>query len=265
MTQLFALKDCTAFVSGGAGHLGRAIVAALADAGAHVIVNGRRRDKLDALVGELRGAGLSAEAMAFDVTDAAARDHAFAEIGVRFGGLHVLVNNAHAGRPGTIDSVTDEDFANAHAVHVTAAFGLVKAARPLLAKAAAAAGQASVINVASMYGMVSPDPAVYGTSGFNNPPEYGAAKGGLLQLTRYLAVHLAPERIRVNAISPGPFPPESIETQQPQFAAALKGKVPLGRLGRPDDLKGVVLFLASGASGYVTGINLPVDGGWTAW
>jgi NAD(P)-dependent dehydrogenase (short-subunit alcohol dehydrogenase family) len=265
VTPPFALRDTIAFVSGGAGHLGRAIVRALAESGAHVIVNGRRAEKLDAFVSELLAAGLRAEAMAFDVTDAAARERAFADIGSRFSGLHVLVNNAHAGRPGTIDSVTDEDFASAQAVHVTAAFGLVKAARPLLVKAAATAGQASVINVASMYGMVSPDPAIYGTSGFNNPPEYGAAKGGLLQLTRYLAVHLAPERIRVNAISPGPFPPETIHTHQPHFAAALKAKVPLGRLGRPEDLEGVVLFLASDASSYVTGINVPVDGGWTAW
>jgi NAD(P)-dependent dehydrogenase (short-subunit alcohol dehydrogenase family) len=261
----FGLENTTAFVSGGAGHLGRAMVSVLAEAGAHVIVNGRGREKLELLVGELRAAGLSAEAMPFDVTDAAARDRAFADISTRLGTLNVLINNAHAGRPGTVDSATDEDFTTAHSVHVTAAFGLVKAARPLLAAAAAAGGPASVINVASMYGVVSPDPSVYGTSGFNSAPYYGAAKGGLLQLTRYLAVHLARENIRVNALSPGPFPPSSIEVQHPQFASALKARVPMGRLGRPEDIQGVVLFLASAASSYITGINVPVDGGWTAW
>jgi NAD(P)-dependent dehydrogenase (short-subunit alcohol dehydrogenase family) len=99
----------------------------------------------------------------------------------------------------------------------------------------------------------------------NNPPHYGAAKAALLQYTRYAAVHLAAEGIRVNAISPGAFPPEATQQRDPVFADALTRKVPMGRLGKPEDLAGAVVFLASSAARFVTGANLPVDGGWTAW
>lgn len=99
----------------------------------------------------------------------------------------------------------------------------------------------------------------------NSAPHYGAAKAALLQFTRYAACHLAPLGIRVNAVSPGPFPPQSVCQTQPEFCGALAGAVPLGRLGEPADLSGAVLFLASPAARYVTGVNLPVDGGWTAW
>jgi NAD(P)-dependent dehydrogenase (short-subunit alcohol dehydrogenase family) len=116
-----------------------------------------------------------------------------------------------------------------------------------------------------MYGHVSPDPRLYGESGLNSAPWYGAAKGGLIQLTRYLACHLAPERIRVNAISPGPFPRTEISAGKSDFIQRLEQKVPMGRIGMPEEIAGPLLFLASDASSYVTGINLPVDGGWTAW
>jgi NAD(P)-dependent dehydrogenase (short-subunit alcohol dehydrogenase family) len=116
-----------------------------------------------------------------------------------------------------------------------------------------------------MYGSVSPDPSIYGGSGANSPPYYGAAKAGLIQLTRYLAVHLAHLRIRVNCISPGPFPAPRYLESDADFHEKLKARTPMGRTGDPDELRGPVLFLASGASSYVTGINLAVDGGWTAW
>lgn len=116
-----------------------------------------------------------------------------------------------------------------------------------------------------MYGSVSPDPSIYGTSGLNNPPYYGAAKAGLIQLTRYAACHLAADRIRVNCISPGPFPsPQALE-RDPGFHGRLNAKNPMRRTGEPAELAGPLLFLASDASSYVTGTNLAVDGGWTAW
>jgi NAD(P)-dependent dehydrogenase (short-subunit alcohol dehydrogenase family) len=116
-----------------------------------------------------------------------------------------------------------------------------------------------------MYGMVSPDPRIYGNSGQNNPPFYGAAKGALLQLTRYAACHLASHKIRVNAISPGPFPAGNLQESNPAFYKELCNKNPMNRIGHPDELAGAILFLASDAASFVTGINLPVDGGWTAW
>jgi NAD(P)-dependent dehydrogenase (short-subunit alcohol dehydrogenase family) len=263
--RLFRLDGRVAFVSGAAGHLGRAMATALAQAGAHVVLNGRREEALTPVRDEFVGRGLAASVVSFDVRDAAGVERGFAQVAERHGRLDVLLNNAYAGKTGTIDTATDEDFTAAYDVAVTGAFRCFNAARPLLRAAAEREGHASVVNVASMYGWVSPDPGIYGTSGMNSPPFYGAAKGGLLQLTRYLAAHAAAEGIRVNAVSPGPFPPERVRTADPDFHAKLRAKVPLGRVGDAEELRGALLFLASDASSFVTGINLPVDGGWTAW
>lgn len=263
--RLFRLDGRVAFVSGAAGYLGRAMVAALAEAGAHVVLNGRREEALAPVRDALMERGLAASIVPFDVRDTEAVERGFADVAERHGRLDVLVNNAYAGPTGTVDSSTPDDFEKAYDVAVTGSFRCFQAARPLLRAAAAQAGHASVVNIASMYGWVSPDPRIYGDSGMNSPPFYGAAKGGLLQLTRYLAAHAAAESIRVNAVSPGPFPPERVRKADEDFHAKLRNKVPLGRVGEAEELKGALLFLASDASTFVTGINLPVDGGWTAW
>lgn len=263
--RLFRLDGRVAFVSGAAGHLGRGVAVALAEAGAHVVLNGRREEVLAPVREAVAERGLAASVVAFDVRDSDAVEQGFAEVGERHGRLDVLVNGAYAGPTSTLETATPEDFHAAFDVTVTGAFRCFTAARPLLRAAAEQTGHASVVNVASMYGSVSPDPRVYGTSGMNNPPFYGAAKGGLLQLTRYLAVHAAPDSIRVNAVSPGPFPPPPVRTANPQFHDQLRAKVPMGRVGEAGELKGAVLFLASDASSFVTGIDLRVDGGWTAW
>lgn len=258
IASLFDLEGRVAFLSGAAGHLGTAMAEAMAGAGALVLLNGRSSDRLAALAARLEGRGLKARACPFDITDSAAVERFFRSAATEFGRLDVLINNAYVGKPATVETATVEAFAAAYEVGVTAAFRCVQAALPNLR----ASKNASVINIASMYGMVSPDPRVYGDSGLNNPPFYGSAKGGLLQLTRYLACHLASDGIRANAISPGAFPPDTADSTLRRLLAE---KVPMGRLGRPDDLRGAVLFLASTASAYVTGINLPVDGGWAAW
>ncbi len=264
--DLFRLDGRVAFLSGAPGLLGRPIAHALAAAGAHVILNSRNEDKLRVLATTLATQGLKASVACFDVTDDAAMTVAIERIADEFGRLDVLVNNAASGRPGTIETATLADFDAAYRVNVTASFRLVQVALPLLTNAGAMTpGGASVINVSSMYGSVSPDPSIYGTSGANNPPYYGAAKAALLQLTRYEACHLAPRRIRCNSVSPGPFPARGYLTNDPKFEALLQSKTPMRRTGDPDELRGPVLFLASDASSYVTGTNLPVDGGWTAW
>ena len=264
--SMFRLDGRVAFLSGATGLLGRPMAKALASAGAHVVLNGRTQDALEAFVTELKSAGLSASVACFDVTDETAVRRHIGLIGEQHGRLDVLVNNASSGMPGTIESATARDFEQVYRVNVVAAFQLLQTAIPLLKSAGALreAG-ASVINIASMYGSVSPDPSIYGTSGANSPPYYGPAKAGLIQLTRYAACHLAGQRIRVNCISPGPFPSAKYLERDAQFHGQLKAKNPMHRTGEPSELQGPLLFLASDASSYVTGINLAVDGGWTAW
>lgn len=259
--DMFRLDGRRAFISGAAGHLGEAIARGLGEAGAHVILNGRDQGKLEVLASALQVEGLSAETAAFDIMDTGAIKSTFGAMER----LDIIVNNAYTGRPGALDTATGEDFETAFRSSVTASFEITRAALPALEKAVADVGHASVINISTMYGQVAPDPGLYGASGLNSPPFYGAAKAGVTQLTRYLATHLADKKIRVNSISPGPFPNPGIQAAKPDFIERLGKKNPMGRIAQPDEMKGAVIFLASDASTFVTGINLPVDGGWTAW
>jgi NAD(P)-dependent dehydrogenase (short-subunit alcohol dehydrogenase family) len=255
--SLFDLKGRTAFVSGARGHLGQAMSEALAAAGAHVIVNGRDGAKLNAYADGLKARGLSAEPAAFDITDMDA---------VRrfFGGrerLDILVNNAVSMQVKPFAALEPADFAATYASAVTSGFEAVRAALPALKRAAADGGGASVINIASMYAMVAPDARIYADRSQQSPFHYGPAKAALLQLTRHLAAELGPHGIRVNALVPGPFPREV----EAGFAQRLAARTMLGRLGRPHEIAGPLLLLASPASSFITGSALTVDGGWTAW
>jgi len=264
--SLFRLDGRVAFLSGATGHLGQFMARALAGAGAHVIINGRNAGRLEALAHSMVQQGSRVSMACFDVTDPDAAKGHIEKISEKHGRLDILVNNANSSRPGTMMSATSDDFAAAYAVNVTAAFRLLQLSSALLRETAKLnPGGASVINIASMYGHVSPDPSIYGGSGADNPPYYGPAKAGIIQLTRYAACHLAPERIRVNCISPGAFPASRFLLRDPAFGGRLAAKVPMKRVGEPAELQGPLLFLASDASSYVTGTNLAVDGGWTAW
>lgn len=261
----FSLKNKLALVTGAAGHLGAGCAFALGKAGAHVILNGRNQERLKDIQGLLQQYQIESTVLAFDVTDLKAVQDAVKFIQKQFEQLDIIVSNAHHGRACHYEAANAADFMNDYQVNVVSAFELIKCSEQLLQKAVECHGDASIINMGSMYGMVSPDPRVYGDSLQNNPPQYGAAKAALIQLTKYMACHLAPQKIRVNAISPGPFPIEKVIKQHPEFEAGLIEKVPMKRIGLPHELQGPLLFLASSASSFVTGINLPVDGGWTAW
>jgi NAD(P)-dependent dehydrogenase (short-subunit alcohol dehydrogenase family) len=257
----FRLDGRTAFLSGAAGHLGTAMATALARAGAHVILNGRTESKLRALADVLGAEDLACSVAAFDVLDRPAAN--------RFlGGLErldVLINNAISGLPSRPDATAADAFNAMLASGVTAAYDNVQAALPALEAAVGAVGQASVINVTSIYAHVSPVFSLYGDAGFVSPPQYAAAKGGLLQLTRYLACSLAPRGIRVNSLSPGIFPWTEIERDRPDFVERVSQKSPMGRTGRAAEIGGPTVFLASDAASYMTGADLLIDGGWTAW
>jgi NAD(P)-dependent dehydrogenase (short-subunit alcohol dehydrogenase family) len=262
----FSLEGNIALITGATGHLGSQIAETLASAGAHVLLNSRRSESADAMAEAFHRKGLQATPIPFDITDPDAASAAVEDLRKRYTRLDVVVNNANAGNPATIEQAQFDDFQNAFSVAVASPFSLLKQLLPMLeASARHREGGASVINIASMYGSVSPDPSIYGSSGQNSAAYYGAAKGALIQLGRYLAVHLAPKGIRVNTISPGPFPNATTIANSPDFVSRLAGKTPMGRVGRAEEIGGPVLFLAAPASAYVTGANLAVDGGWTAW
>lgn len=261
MSGLFRLGGRIAFVSGAAGHLGREMSRALCEAGAHVILNGRDDTKLQGFEDQLRKNGFSVERASFDVTD-------FTRLREFFGHLSrldVLVNNAVSMTPKPFSALTPSDFEATYASAVTSAFEAVRAALPALRKSVETEGDASVVNIASMYGAVSPDPRIYSAPERASPFHYGPAKAAVIQLTRHLAAELGPERIRVNALTPGSFPRDEVAATDPEFAARLSQKTMLGRTGRASEIRGPLLFLASKASSYVTGTSLAVDGGWTAW
>lgn len=261
MSGLFRLGGRIAFVSGAAGHLGREMSHALCEAGAHVILNGRDDTKLQGFEDQLRKNGFSVERASFDVTD-------FTRLREFFGHLSrldVLVNNAVSMTPKPFSALTPSDFEATYASAVTSAFEAVRAALPALRKSVEAEGDASVVNIASMYGAVSPDPRIYSAPERASPFHYGPAKAAVIQLTRHLAAELGPERIRVNALTPGSFPRDEVAATDPEFVARLSQKTMLGRTGRASEIRGPLLFLASKASSYVTGTSLAVDGGWTAW
>jgi len=255
----FRLDGRIAFVSGGRGHLGQAMTRILAEAGAHVLVNGRDPAALHAFAEDFRSQGLAVEAVAFDA-------HDVEKIRRFFGGLKrldVLVNNIRFMQAKTFGQLEPADFAATYAATVTTAFESVRAALPALRQAVAMAGEASVINVSSMYGAVSPDARLYDKPEQQSPFHYGPAKAGLEQLTRHLAAELGPDKIRINALVPGAFPQPG--KMPPGLEPRLAGRTMLGRVGRSEEIGGPLLFLAAHASSFVTGACLTVDGGWTAW
>lgn len=257
--QLFDLSGKVAVVTGGSGWLGTAMCEGLAEAGARVVVASRSLERCQALVDRLGDGHL---ALAFDLTAEQSVREMIDTTVARMGRIDVLVNNALVGRAPHIDDATADDFDKALSWGVTSYF---VAAQQSMRHMRRQGQGGAIVNIGSMYGMVASYPAVYEGTDANSPPNYHAVKGGILQLTRHLAVYWAGDRIRVNAISPGAFPKDDAPAVTPEFRRRLCERVPLGRLGRPDELKGAVVFLASDAASYVTGHNLVVDGGWTAW
>ena len=257
--QLFDLTGRAALITGARGYLGRAMAEALAEAGARVIVGSRSNDQgrstADSLGGKEAGRHLS---VVLDHLDESSIDRGFDEAVARAGRLDILVNNGHQALAADWSTVTGEQFQQ-QLGNVTGYFLL---ARRLRNHAVSQGHPAAVILLGSMYGLVGSYPEAYAGICAASPAAYHALKGGVVQLTRHLAVYWAKDGVRVNCLSPGPFPHPAAPAE---MVERLKARSPMGRMGLPSELKGAVLFLASDASNYMTGQNLVIDGGWTAW
>ena len=254
--ELAGLSGRRALVAGGAGHIGAVAAETLAELGAAVAVCDLDAGRARVVAGEVGGI-----AVPVDLRDEQEARHAVREVVAELGGVDVLVHAAAlvgtSSLPGwavPFGEQSVEAWDEALRVNLTSVFVLVQEARDALA----ASGHGAVVLFGSIYASVGPDPALYKGTSMANPVAYGASKGGLLQLMRYLASELAP-RVRVNAISPG-----GIERRQPaEFRRRYAERNPLGRMATESDMKGAVAFLASDLSAYVTGHELVVDGGWT--
>lgn len=257
--QLFDLSGKVVLVTGASGYLGSALAEALAEAGASVVVSSRSRDRaLDAAEKLPRADDAQHFAVQLDQMNVKSLHRGFAEALEQAGRVDVLVNNGHEGLRDDWTTVTPEQF-NRQLANATGYFEL---ARLLREHAVGRQAPASIVIVGSMYGVVGSYPDAYQGVCPASPVAYHTLKGALVQMTRHLAVYWAADAIRVNCLSPGPFPNEQASRE---MVKRLCKKSPMQRMGQPHELKGAVVFLASDASSYMTGQNLLVDGGWTAW
>jgi gluconate 5-dehydrogenase len=246
-----------ALLTGASGHLGSAFARALAEAGANVVAASREIAKAEATIAALPGEQKH-YAVELDQMQPASLQAGFALAKLMTGGIDILVNNGHAALGKDWTCISQSEFAE-QLGNAAAYFELARLTRD---DAARRGKPASIVMLGSMYGQVGSYPEVYAGVCPASPVAYHALKGGILQMTRHLAVYWAADRVRVNALSPGPFPSHKAPAE---MVARLKTKSPMQRMGEPHELKGALVFLASDASSYMTGQNLTVDGGWTAW
>jgi len=256
--QSFSLKGKVALVTGGAGQYGRQIVEALAEAGAVTYIAARGIEKLEAVAKQERSRGHDVTALPLDLEDEHSIVALHGEVIGRSGRCDVLVNNAVTRNPEAVWTGGMDGYDKSLRINASALFKITQ----LFAANMQANRSGSIINIGSMMGSVGVETANYrGTHMNDNPsPVYFYEKGGMLNFTRWAASILGPDNVRVNCVSPG-----GLENRQPDsFIKAYSERTQLGRMANSTDLKGVIVFLASDASAYVTGANIPVDGGYTA-
>lgn len=251
------LAGKSAVITGGGTGIGQAIALAFAREGAQVVVAGRRKEKLDETLHLLQQAGCSALALECDVTKAADTQRVVKSAEGAFGKVNVLVNNAGALSVSTVENITEEDWDRVMATNVKGPFLMSRAALPAMRRA----GGGSIINVGSVLGIVA----------IRDRAAYCASKGGVSMLTKAMALDHAQDNIRVNCVCPSIVESDMTrnlfaETEVGQQARESRlASIPLGRFGKPADIAGLTVFLASEESSWMTGTVIPVDGGVTAY
>jgi NAD(P)-dependent dehydrogenase (short-subunit alcohol dehydrogenase family) len=250
---LFHLDGRAAIVTGGGGALGAAMARGVANAGATVLIADRNAEAAEATVALLRDGGADALAVSGDVTDEAAVEATVRRAVDRWGRLDILINSAGIGARGPAADYERARWDQVLDINLTGTFLCCRAAGRVMLEA----GDGRIVNIASIAGLV----------GYQGNPAYLASKGGVVQLTRALAVEWATRGVRVNAIAPGVIESPLVAAQvagEPEFYDAFRARHPVGRFGLPEELVGPALFLCSDASSFVTGHILAVDGGYTA-
>lgn len=260
MVYTFSLKNKVVIVTGGYGYLGKAITESLLFHEAKVYVMARTESKFTATFGDDMVNRNQLSFVAGDISSSESIINAFQEVFDKEGRIDVLINNAFYSKGQSPENMTDEEWSNCMEGTLGSVFRTTRGIIPYFKEAK----QGKIINVSSMYGLVAPDFKVYDDYPlFLNPPHYGAAKAGVLQLTKYYASYLGHLNVQVNAVTPGPFPSDQV-SQFKGFVRELQSKTSLNRVGKPEDLAGSFVFLASDAANYITGQNIIVDGGWTS-
>jgi NAD(P)-dependent dehydrogenase (short-subunit alcohol dehydrogenase family) len=263
VTTLFSLTDKTALIIGGSGLLGGEIAFAFAELGANLVIASRDINKCQNMARKIKASfpHINIQTYNIDITNPTSVNDNYQRFSQAYpNGLDILVNCGWSGKKNTFDSISEADWNTDIETCLNGVFRTIKCFAPLIKKK-----KGNILNIASMYGYLAPDYRLYDSEKYANPPSYGAAKAGIIQLTKYLASFLAPDGIRVNAISPGPFPFESTQQENPAFIARLAAKNPLNRVGKPHEIKGIAALLCSEAGSYITGQNICVDGGWGIW
>ncbi len=259
ITELFSLQGKVAFISGASGFLGSAMAMAMAEAGASVVVSSRKLSQAEQVARSLPIINDAKHvAVEMDQMEEASIQAGFDQAIQLAGKIDVLVNNGQESHPQDWRDVTAEQFTRM----LQNATGYFLLSRMMRDHVVGREVPGSVILLGSMYGMVGSYPECYEDIQYSSPVAYHALKGGVLQMTRHLAVYWGKDNVRVNALSPGPFPSQAAPQE---MVDRLIQKSPMGRMGTPEELKGAIVFLASEASSYMTGQNLVIDGGWTAW